>query len=59
MSLNKYEWLTRTITSHEHEVIRTDFLEYRFSRMRWFVTKFEKNAQRYYHRTESVVIDKI
>ena len=43
MALNKYEWLTRRITSLEHEAIRTDFLEYRFSRMRWFVTKVEKN----------------
>lgn len=49
----------RRITSHEYEPIRTDFLEYRFSYMRWIVTKFENNAQKYYHHTEFVVIDKI
>ena len=45
MSLNRYEWLMRTMTLH------------RFARMRWFLTEFEKGARKYYQHTEFVVID--
>ena len=42
MSKSRYEWLQRNITFHDHETIRNDFLKTRFSRMRRFVTEFEK-----------------
>lgn len=58
MSLNRYEWLTRKITYHEHKTIRTNFLDNKFVRMRWFGTKFENNVRKYYRHTEFVVIDK-
>ena len=44
MLLNRYEWLMRTITFHDHKTVRTD----KFARMMWFVTEFEKNARKYY-----------
>ena len=30
MSLNRYEWLIRTITCHDHKIIRNDFVQDRF-----------------------------
>ena len=53
MSLNRYEWLMRTITFHDHNTVRADFLEDRFARM----TEFEKNARKYCRYTEFVAID--
>ena len=44
MSLNRYEWLMRTITFHDHNAVRADFLADRFARMRWFWTEFEKKC---------------
>ena len=44
MSLNGYGWLMRTITFHDHNTVRADFLEDRFARMRWFLTEFEKKC---------------
>ena len=58
ISLSKYEWLMRTTTFHEHNTVRADFLEYRFARMKWFLTEFEKNARKYYRHTEFLVKDK-
>ena len=57
MPLNRYEWLIRAITFHDHNTIRDDFLEDRFPRMRWFLTEFEKNVWKYYRHTEFVVIN--
>ena len=57
MSLNKYEWLMRTITFHDHNTVRGDFLEDRFACMRWFLIEFEKNAWKCYWYTEYVVIN--
>ena len=34
MSINRYEWLMRTITFHDHNTVRADFLEDKFARMR-------------------------
>ena len=47
----------RTMISHYHNTVRADFLENKFSRMRWFFTECEKNARKYYRHTEFVVID--
>ena len=47
MSLNRYEWLLRTITFHDHNTVRADFLKDMFVHMRWVLTEFEKNAQQY------------
>ena len=58
MSLERYEWLMRTITFHDHKAIRTDFLKNRFARMRWFVSEFN-NTRKYYRHTEFVAIDEI
>ena len=44
MSLNRYELLMRTITFHDHNTVRADFLEDRFARIRWFLTEFEKKC---------------
>ena len=41
MSLNRYKWLMRTITFHDHNTVTADFREDRFARMRWFLTEFE------------------
>ena len=47
----------RTITFHDHNTVRGDFLEDRFARMRWFLIEFEKNAWKCYWHTEYVVIN--
>ena len=47
----------RAITFYEYNAVRADFLEDKFARMRWFLTKFFKNAWKYYRHTEFVVID--
>ena len=57
MLLNRYECLMRTITFHDHDTVRANFLEDSFAHMRWFLTEFEKNARKYYWHTEFVVID--
>ena len=44
MLLNRYEWLMRAITFHDHNTVRDDFLEDKFARMRWFLTEFEKKC---------------
>ena len=38
MSLNRHEWLMRTITFHDHNTVRADFLKERFLLLRWFLT---------------------
>ena len=48
----------RTITSHGHKAIGTDFLKNRFIRIRWFISEFS-NTRKYYRPTEFVVIDEI
>ena len=45
MSLNRYEWLLRAITFHDHNAARADFLEDKFFRIRWFLTEFEKKMR--------------
>ena len=57
ISLNRYEWLKRTITFHDHSTLRTDFLDDRFVCMRCFLKKIENNARKYYRDTEVVVTD--
>ena len=57
MSLNRYEWLLRTITFHDHNTVKADFLKDMYVHMRWVLTEFEKNARQYYQHTEFVVID--
>ena len=49
----------RLITFHDRNTVTTDFLEERFPCMRWFLTEFEINPQKYYLHTECFVIDKI
>ena len=57
MSLNRYEWQLRTITFHDHNTVKADFLKDMYVHMRWVLTEFEKNARQYYQHTEFVVID--
>ena len=44
MSLNRYKWLMRPTTFHDHNTVRTDFLEDRFPCMKWFLTELEKKC---------------
>ena len=57
MSLTRYEWFVRTITSHDHKKIKIDLFVDRFVRMEQLVTKSENNVQKYYRHNEFVVID--
>lgn len=57
MSLNRYEWLMRTITFHDHSTVRTDFLDDSLGYTRLFLTEFQNNARKYDHHAEFVAID--
>ena len=35
----------RTVTFHDHNTVRADFVEDRFARMRSFLTEFEKKCE--------------
>ena len=59
MSLNRYEWLMRPITFHDHNTVRADFLKGSFASLRWIFTEFGKNTRQYYWHTEFVVTDEI
>ena len=47
----------RTSKFLDNKLIRIDFLEDRFTRMKEIATEFEDNAQNHYPHTEFVVID--
>ena len=38
----------RTITFHDHNTVRADFLEDGSACVRWYLTESERNAQKYY-----------
>ena len=57
MSLNRYEWLMRTITFHDHSTVRTDFLDDSLGYTRLFLTEFQNNARKYDHHAEFAAID--
>ena len=52
ISLNRCEWLMKTIRFHDNSTVRADFLGDRFASMIWFLTEFESNARIHYRHME-------
>ena len=55
MSYKRYQWLMRNLSFNDPFTLRQDFLNDRFARMRWILTKFEDNARKHYKHTEFVL----
>ena len=49
--------LGKYLTVYNHENIRREFMNDKFAKMRWLVTKFEENARKHYRHTPLVCID--